>query len=867
MTVAVQTPEIIYNENGSTTAFAVPFRYDSPADLRAIRRAADGTETVLVNGVDFTATSGSTNAGGTLTTAAPAASGVKLTIWRETARAQTADYIESGAFTAQSHENALDKAMLVNQEQDADLARTVKAPRGEQGLPMAARASLEGKFLAVVDEEIVGLDADIAEAASQAAAAEAARAGAEAAQDAAETAEANAEAAQDAAEAAQAAAESARDDAQAVSVTGAAFAAGGPVAVATTANITLSGEQTIDGVLTSTSRVLVKNQSTAAQNGIYVSGAGAWSRATDMDAAGEVADTAVYVSAGSANGGRVFVTYSEVATLGTDAIAFVEAFANAGIQDQIDSISDTLDDVEATASRNQENLGEFFSRLQLYDSTAVTDNFFVNTTGGLNANSDYAATEHIAWPEGVTQVTMTLGNWVAQYTLTDGEFVFVVGSNANPNTNPYTLTKAVGATHFRVSILKPQISIANFSVTPGASLITPRPDFAKVLDGAALLDGTVSGDALADASIAPGKVTFLEQGKNLYNKATNTLDTIQSTGGTASLAGFQLSDYIPITPGETYSYGSAAGGARFRSVFDAALVNRGAPNSTLTDGTTSYTAVSGDAFMRLTVADARVDDFQVEVGATATGFEPFGFRLTDDIINAGGSSSTTWADQVFVSYGDSLTAQLQWQPGIAQSLSLVHTAYGVGGRTISTAAGGGSGNHMVAQTTIDALPASIDLLLVLGGTNDWAQSVPLGVLKSVTGSGSTSQTVMNTNEAQFYGALNVMIERLTTRYPTTRIVLCAPPWSELPARVTDTIWGDAATNTQGLTINDYGDAIREAARWWGLPFIDFREAGINEANKTTYHFNDGGWIHPNADGGARMAAVAVGRLRDLEPLA
>ena len=61
-----------------------------------------------------------------------------------------------------------------------------------------------------------------------------------------------------------------------------------PVDVATTANITLSGEQTIDGVLTSGSRVLVKNQSTASQNGIYVSSSGAWSLAADFNSTNQM---------------------------------------------------------------------------------------------------------------------------------------------------------------------------------------------------------------------------------------------------------------------------------------------------------------------------------------------------------------------------------------------------------------------------------------------------------------------------------------------------------------------------------------------------------------------------------------------------
>jgi len=61
------------------------------------------------------------------------------------------------------------------------------------------------------------------------------------------------------------------------------------VRVATTANIALTGLQTIDGiVLAAGDRVLVKNQVAAKDNGLYVAAAGFWMRAADADSNAEV---------------------------------------------------------------------------------------------------------------------------------------------------------------------------------------------------------------------------------------------------------------------------------------------------------------------------------------------------------------------------------------------------------------------------------------------------------------------------------------------------------------------------------------------------------------------------------------------------
>lgn len=102
--------------------------------------------------------------------------------------------------------------------------------------------------------------------------------------------------------------------------------------VATTANIaTLSGLLTVDGItLVAGDRVLVKNQSTASQNGIYLASASAWTRATDMDAWTEVPNAFTFVEQGSTQADTGWVCTSNAGgTLNTTAITFVQ-FSGAG---------------------------------------------------------------------------------------------------------------------------------------------------------------------------------------------------------------------------------------------------------------------------------------------------------------------------------------------------------------------------------------------------------------------------------------------------------------------------------------------------------------------------------------------------------
>lgn len=102
-----------------------------------------------------------------------------------------------------------------------------------------------------------------------------------------------------------------------------------PCDCATTANITLSGEQTIDGVTTSGSRVLVKNQTTASQNGIYRTNTGSWTREPDFDGNRDVVTgTIVMVVGGSTNINTYWrLSTTGTITIGTSSLTFAAALA------------------------------------------------------------------------------------------------------------------------------------------------------------------------------------------------------------------------------------------------------------------------------------------------------------------------------------------------------------------------------------------------------------------------------------------------------------------------------------------------------------------------------------------------------------
>ena len=102
--------------------------------------------------------------------------------------------------------------------------------------------------------------------------------------------------------------------------------------VATTVNITLSGTQTIDGVsVVANDRVLVKNQDTATENGLYLCKASSWTRTDDLATGADASSVFIFISEGSTQADQGFVCSSDKgsAVVATNNLSFTQ-FSGAG---------------------------------------------------------------------------------------------------------------------------------------------------------------------------------------------------------------------------------------------------------------------------------------------------------------------------------------------------------------------------------------------------------------------------------------------------------------------------------------------------------------------------------------------------------
>lgn len=201
--------------------------------------------------------------------------------------------------------------------------------------------------------------------------------------------------------------------------------------------------------------------------------------------------------------------------------------------------------------------------------------------------------------------------------------------------------------------------------------------------------------------------------------------------------------------------------------------------------------------------------------------------------------------------GDSITRALYWKDSISNfayvtkpyhqhlkellGLSVVRN-YGIESTTISAVAR--AENAFVSR--YQDMDNDADSVVVFGGTNDFGISTPLGTFSDRT-------------DVSFYGALHVLMSGLIDKYPGKRIIFMTP----LQRKRYGT---EAETNSIGLKLSQYVDAIKEVARYYSIPVIDTNAiSGITPYVTSNYnaYINDG--LHPNEVGHELLAKNIVGQ--------
>ena len=307
-----------------------------------------------------------------------------------------------------------------------------------------------------------------------------------------------------------------------------------PVNCGTTANITLSGLQTIDGVtVVAGDRVLVKSQTAPAQNGIYLASATAWSRAPDADTWDELISAICFVESGSTLAGSAwYCTIQPGGTLGVTAVTWsnfsVAATYTAGtgltLTDYVFSITNT--GVSAAA----------------YGSASKTLTATVNAQGQLSV----LAETNIAIAN--TQVS-GLGTMSTQ----DASSVTITGGTLNGTTIGGTTAGAVTGTTITANT---QFTGAGTGLTGTATSLSIGGNAATATSATTATNLAGGATGSVPYQTASGTTTFLAAGTDGFvlklnagvpTWAASSSGTVTSVSGTGTVSGISLSGTVTST--------------------------------------------------------------------------------------------------------------------------------------------------------------------------------------------------------------------------------------------------------------------------------------------------------------------------------
>ena len=329
------------------------------------------------------------------------------------------------------------------------------------------------------------------------------------------------------------------------------------VKVATTANITLSGTQTIDGIAVSADeRVLVKDQSTASQNGLYLCKASTWERTTDLAAGANAAGMFTFVEQGTVNADNGFTCTSNSgsAVVGTNNLVFAQ-FSGAGSVTAGDGLDKSGNTLSLDLKSNGGLVIESTEVAVDLGASSITGTLAIGD-GGTGATSASAARTALGVAIGsdVQAFDAQLSD-IAGLTPTDSNFIvgdgsnFVLESGATARASLGAQASATDLTNLSScqsggSAALAALTSTEIAILDGATVTTAE---LNILDGVTataselnILDGVTS--TAAELNILDG-VTSTTAELNILDGVTSTASELNILDGvTATTAEINLID-------------------------------------------------------------------------------------------------------------------------------------------------------------------------------------------------------------------------------------------------------------------------------------------------------------------------------------
>lgn len=171
---------------------------------------------------------------------------------------------------------------------------------------------------------------------------------------------------------------------------------------------------------------------------------------------------------------------------------------------------------------------------------------------------------------------------------------------------------------------------------------------------------------------------------------------------------------------------------------------------------------------------------------------------------------------------------------------------------------------------------AVDAIFIFAGTNDYNHGIPMGsffsqTTKETNHNGKTvtrKYRVPEENDTTFCGRVNKAMSFLKAKFPNQQIIILTPIHRGF-AKFSDTNVQpeENFANGAGLFLDNYVDALKQAASIWAVPVIDlYSISGLYPlADSQVPYFNnaDSDRLHPNAKGNYRLALTIFHQLQAL----